>query len=115
MKTIRVNSVIEIPKDYTGIVFYRDVTTFWFKEGKKHRIDGPAVEESEFRGERAWFIDGVQYYENISITGKIFLGKERGKYNLEWVRFLDKEEIEEYPIIPGMKYVFYTTSIDDLR
>jgi hypothetical protein len=113
MKTIRVNSVIEIPKDYTGIVEYSYGTKYWYKEGKLHREDGPAIEYTD--GYKEWWIDGVQYSENVDIEDKFFLGKEKGKYDLEWVRFLDKEEIEEYPIIPGMKYVFYTTSIDDLK
>ena len=30
---------------------------------------------------------------------------ERGKYGIEWVRFLDKERIKEYPILPGSEYV----------
>ena len=115
MNKIRINSIEEIPKDYTGIVFYRDIGTYWYKEGKLHREDGPAYEEGEYRGAKAWWIDGIQYYEDIAITGKIFLGKERGRYGLIWLRFLNETTVEEHPIIPGMKFMFYTTSIDDLR
>lgn len=115
MNKIRVNSVIEIPKDYTGIVLYPDLATYWYKEGKLHRIDGPAYEEGEYGGMKAWFIDGVQYYEIIDVTNKPFLGKEKGKYGLVWLRFLTEEGVKEYPILSGLSYRYYTTDIDDLK
>ena len=84
----------------------------WWINGELHREDGPAVEYSD--GTKEWWVDGVRYYQNIDITDKIFLGKERGKYGIEWVRFLDKERIKEYPILPGLEYVYCTKNIEDL-
>lgn len=34
-------------------------TKFWYKDGKKHRIDGPAVEYSN--GYKYWYIEGKEY------------------------------------------------------
>lgn len=76
----------------------------WYKEGKYHRIDGPAVEY--LYGQKEWWIDGQKLFEEIDISNKLFLGKEKGKYGLEWLKFLTENEIEEYPIIPGMNYQF---------
>lgn len=104
MNKIKINSVIEIPKDYTGIVLYPNLATYWYKERKLHRIDGPAIEYNN--GNNSWYIEGKSYIEEIDVAGKLYLGKEKGKYDLEWFRFLTEEGIEEYPNIPGMKYEF---------
>jgi hypothetical protein len=37
------------------------------------------------------------------INFSFYFGKEKGQYNLEWLKFLTEEETEEFPIIPGMK------------
>ena len=34
---------------------------FWYKEGKRHRLDGPAIEYSD--GSKSWWIEGKQYTE----------------------------------------------------
>ena len=44
MKTLDINHISEIPKDFTGIVKFIDGERRWYKEGKLHREDGPAVE-----------------------------------------------------------------------
>lgn len=76
----------------------------WWIDGKKHRIDGPAVEWKN--GAKYWYLDGEEYIKEIKTLNKIFLGKEKGKYGLEWLKFLTEEEIEEYPILPGLNYEF---------
>jgi hypothetical protein len=76
----------------------------WYKEGKLHRLDGPAVELPD--GTKKWYFEDNPYSPKILlklINSCFFLGKEKGKYDLEWLRFLTEEEIEEFPIIPGMK------------
>lgn len=113
MNKIKVNSVIEIPRDYTGMVEYTYGTKYWYKEGKLHRVNGPAIENPT--GDKYWYIEGKSYIEEIAIENKFYLGKEKGKYGIEWFRFLTEEGIEEYPILPGLSYRYYTTSIDDLR
>ena len=121
MKTLKINSYLEIPKDFTGIAECPNGTKVWYKEGKRHREDGPAVIYSG--GGNQWWIDGNWYpftgpvyiqnsngtFSNAGTTAEsliqtsIYLGKEKGKYGLEWLRFLTEEGIEEFPIIPGME------------
>ena len=116
-----------IPENYTGIIERSDGDKLWYKKGEIHREDGPALEykdgtkvwcnEGEFHKEdgpaveyknekKLWYIKGFVYspiYLEFLIETSIYLGKEIGKYNLKWLRFLTKENIEEFPIISGME------------
>lgn len=83
-------------------VEYADGTKEWYKEGKYHRTDGPAIEYAD--GTKKWFIEGKSFTEIVNTRDKIFLGKEKGKYGLEWYKFMTEKGIEEYPIIPGLEY-----------
>lgn len=74
----------------------------WYKEGELHREDGPAIERVD--GTKQCWVGGVRYSNNFDITNKLYLGKEKGKYGLDWLRFLGEEGIEEYPIILGIEY-----------
>jgi hypothetical protein len=150
MKTIKIDYINSIPADFIGVAEYPDGTKIWYKEGKEHRIDGPAIEypdgtkewykEGKLHcldrpareypdGEKYWYkegelhrldgpavdySDGKQYWyiednhyssEKLSelIKTSFFLGKEKGRYNIEWLRFLTENGIEEFPIISGMK------------
>jgi hypothetical protein len=147
MKTIKIQSLFHVPKNFTGIAEYSNELKQWYKEGKLHRIDGPAVEYSNgtkiwykegkrhrengparehsnggkewykegkrhridgpaveySNGEKEWWVDGVRITGTINVTGKIFLGKEKGRYNLEWLLFLSETDIEEIPIVPGFE------------
>lgn len=80
----------------------------WYIKGKLHRIDGPAYEPCSggYDGEKEWWVEGKQYKPYINLKNKIFLAKEKGKYGLEWLKFLTEKEIEEIPIIPGLEYEF---------
>ena len=127
MKTIKVNPGDSIPVNFTGIAEYPNGTKcwhkegklhredgpaiefasgtkYWYKEGKYHRLDGPAVEYSD--GTKEWWIEdnfyGSEELSNL-INSSFFLGKERGRYNLEWLKFLTEKGIKEFPIIPGME------------
>jgi hypothetical protein len=127
MKTITVYSYLEVPKNFTGIADFSYGAKCWFKErkyhredgpavewangykewwieGKRHRTDGPAIEYSN--GEKYWYIEDIFYtihnFQSL-FQISIFLGKQKGKYNLDWLRFLTDQGIEEFPIIPGME------------
>jgi hypothetical protein len=103
MKTIKVQYVSDIPDNFTGIVEFPSGTKEWLFEGKRHRTDGPAIECRD--GTNLWYIEGkyLQKYELFRLTVRaIYIGKEKGKYDLEWLRFLTDQGIEEFPIIPGM-------------
>jgi hypothetical protein len=94
-----------IPKNFTGIVELENKTKFWFKEGNLHRLDGPACEHSN--GTKKWWIDNTKYdidYLNFLSRNSIYIGKEKGQYNFEWLRFLTENRIEEFPIMPGMEF-----------
>ena len=151
MKTIKINDWDEIPDNFTGIVDHLITRNkYWYKEGKLHREDGPAVEYSDGgkewyiegkhhredgpaiicgNGSKYWYIEGEQhrldgpaieyadearywYIENylyspiwldFLIGDSVFLGKEKGKHNLDWLRFLTDKEIKEFPFISGME------------
>jgi len=81
---------------------FSDGTKEWYFEGKEHRIDGPAIEYAD--GTKKWCIEGKSFTEIVNTRDKIFLGKEKGKYGLEWYKFMTEKGIEEYPIIPGLEY-----------
>ena len=115
IKKIFVTNSNKIPKKFCGIVVYKKKNNYsfkdndyrvetisWYKEGKLHRIDGPAVEYPH----KEWWVEGNKY-EFLTLDyynkGCLFLGKDKGKYDLEWLKFLTNEGIKEFPIIPGME------------
>ena len=117
IRKIFVINLKKIPKKFSGIVVYKQknrwsyrdndyrvVSVNLYKDGKLHRTDGPAVEYTD--GDKEWWIEGIEYSNNklqSLIETSVYLGKEKGKYNLEWLRFLAEEGIEEFPIILGME------------
>jgi len=40
-----------------------DGTKYWLKNGKFHRLDGPAIEYSNSDSDRYWYIEGERYTE----------------------------------------------------
>ena len=62
MKTIKVNDRSEIPNYFTGIVDYLNEDKEWFKNGKQHQEDGPAVEHAN--GSRIWYKNGKLHRED---------------------------------------------------
>jgi len=126
MNMLKITSRRQIPKNFTGIVEYEDGnkvflkegkyhrtdgpaiewlngTKLWYIEDKRHRIDGPAIEWSD--GSKEWWIDDNIFNCTLLdelIQTSVYLGKEKSKFNLEWLRFLTEDEIYEFPIIPGM-------------
>ena len=104
MKTIIIKDNNSIPSNFTEIVVFPSRTKYWYKEGKRHRLDGPACVYPD--GTKQWYIENNFYSpERLLklINTCFYLGKEKGRYNLEWLRFLTENEIEEFPIISGMK------------
>ncbi len=43
MNTIEVTNYSEVPDNYTGKIIYKNGTQRWYEDGKRHRLDGPAV------------------------------------------------------------------------
>jgi len=122
MKTIKVKSYKEIPKNFTGVVEYPNGSKIWYKEGDYHREDGPAVEflsgykewyingfrhredgpAVEFsNGYKQWWIDNIEYLP-INLKHHVLLDSYKGKYGIMWYKLLGKDKIFEYPDIPGL-------------
>jgi len=58
---IKLNHYSEVPKDFTGkCLVFGDI--YYFKNGNKHREDGPAVELTN--GYKAWWIHGKRHRED---------------------------------------------------
>jgi hypothetical protein len=49
------------PINFTGVIEYPDGNKWWYKNGKQHREDGPAVEYSN--GEKHWYLKNQKYSE----------------------------------------------------
>jgi hypothetical protein len=105
MKTIKIDYNDPIPDNFTGIAEYPEGEKEWYKEGNLHREDGSAFEIAS-RVTNLWYLENKLYLPgrlSELIESSLYLGKEKGKYDLEWLRFLTEKEIEEFPIMSGMK------------
>ena len=137
------NSLIDYAesKKITGCLRLKREASYWYKEGKLHREDGPAIEYKN--GIKEWFQNGIRHringpaieYPNARIAwyikgeefcvtklssltkNSIFLEKKQnGKYNLDWLLFLTDQGFEEFPIIPGMEsYVCFKIALSQIR
>jgi len=61
-QSITVTKSSEIPKGYTGHVKFTDGVQYWYKNGKKHRDDGPAAIFPD--GTQEWFKNGKHHRED---------------------------------------------------
>jgi len=97
----------DAPENYTGIIDRTNGVNGsieYYRDGLLHRIDGPAIKY--MAGNEYWYVDGDIYFVsslNWFIEHSVFLKKEKGKYDLYWLKFLTEKGIEEFPIIPGME------------
>ncbi len=99
MKTIKVQRWSEVPINFTGIAKFTGGTKYWYKNGKLHREDGPAIEWAD--GEKRWWLEG-KFYPQINLNDFVILGHYKGKHGIMWYKILTKDEIVEYPDIPGL-------------
>jgi hypothetical protein len=121
MKILTLSAKDPTPYGFTGII--KDENgTYWFKNGKAHREDGPAEELEDgykewwFNGERhrldgpaceytdgikEWWIEG-KIYGRLSLNDYVVLDHNKGKYGIMWYRLLDEDRVFEYPDIPGL-------------
>ncbi len=53
MKIMKVNYNLEVPDNFTGITEFLNGSKRWYKDGERHREDGPAVEFSN--GTKHWY------------------------------------------------------------
>ena len=99
MKIIKTNSWRDLPENFTGIIEFTNGTKYWYKEGKCHREDGPAIEYSN--GYKEWYLEDEEYFE-INLNDYVVLDYYKGKFGLMWYKILDIDEIIENPDIPGL-------------
>ena len=60
MKILKLKYWQDRPNNFAGIIEYSNYRT-WFKFGKFHRLDGPAIEWAN--GDRFYYVEGIQYTE----------------------------------------------------
>ncbi len=99
MNIIKATDSLDIPKNYTGIVEFPYRTKCWYKDGKIHREDGPAIEWTN--GEKEWWFEGKEYFR-INLKDYVVLDHCKGKFGIIWYKLLYKDEIIDYPDIPGL-------------
>jgi|JI10StandDraft_1071094.scaffolds.fasta_scaffold36949_12 hypothetical protein len=68
-KVYRSRSFSDIPKNYTGIVYFESfsyTTKSYYKDGKRHRRNGPAViyQNINFVGVEEYWLNGKKYSED---------------------------------------------------
>lgn len=60
------NITSDVPKDYTGIAIFKifkdAARKEWYVEGKRHRIDGPAIIHED--GSKSWYRNGKLHRED---------------------------------------------------
>lgn len=56
---INIDQDSRIPNDFTGMATYPSGTKKYFKDGKLHREDGPAIEWST--GGESWYVNGLKH------------------------------------------------------
>jgi len=126
MKVIKLNGDENVPGNFTGIIEWGNGNKYWHKEGKLHRENGPAVElwdgsknwyiggvlhridgpaVETYNGYKEWYIEDTLYFLNkleFFVNKCLYLGTEKGKYDLCWLKFLTENQgVKEFPIIPG--------------
>mgnify|MGYP003491503140 CR=1 FL=1 len=99
MNILTIESSREVPKTYTGIAEFSNGRKSWYKDGLWHREDGPAYETPS--GYKQWWLENL-FYDQINLKDYIVLDHDKGKCGIMWYRLLDKDQIIEYPDIPGL-------------
>ena len=98
-KIIKIKDTSDIPENFTGAVEYPSGTKFWYKDGLRHREDGPAVEYSS--GSKQWYLED-KHYAQINLNNYVVLDSYKGNHNLTWYKLLTKDKVIEWPDIPGL-------------
>jgi hypothetical protein len=59
LNILKIKYTSEIPENFTGVAEYTSESKAYYLNGKKHRVDGPAVEF--VNGYKEWFLNGIYY------------------------------------------------------
>jgi len=110
MNTIKANTGYEIPSNYTGIVEFLSGSKWWYKNGKRHREDGPSF--IYYNGEKEWWLDGKYIWnsswDKLDLRNRIILSKEPHPLYVacQLFKYIDEYGIQEQIVIPGMEEWF---------
>ena len=99
MEVLKLKNGESRPDNFTGIIEFANGTKEWYKEGKYHRLDGPAIEWSD--GGKAWYLED-ENYRQVNLKDYVILDSYRGRYGIMWYKLLGVDKIIEYPNIPGL-------------
>ena len=107
MKTIKLRNSEGIPQGYTGIIEWEDGDTGWYKNGIRHREDGPA---RIFNGYKSWWLDGKiiwSSYDKLDLTNQIVLSKTKHPDypSVQIWKIVGPNGLYEQFIIPGMEEI----------
>jgi hypothetical protein len=84
---------------YTGGYVSEDGSKSWYKDGKRHQLNGPA--KIWANGHKEWWLEGKRY-SPVNLKDFVVLDHNMGKYGLIWYKLLDKDKVFECPDIPGL-------------
>jgi hypothetical protein len=62
VEPIKVKASSEIPKGFTGIAEHPNGSKEWFLNDKRHRVDGPAIEDAD--GSKYWYLNDKYHRED---------------------------------------------------
>jgi hypothetical protein len=106
METIKIKNYFEIPKGFTGIAEYYNGSKLWYRNGKQHREDGPAIEYPD--GGKDWFLNGIAIYA-LGPIGDYILIEDGLSSDVEWLgelvtqrKVLTSDGIVYLPNLPGL-------------
>ena len=103
---IEIKNEINLLSNYTGIIEWEKGDKIWFKNGFRHREDGPA--HIEPNGYKAWYLDGkfiCSSTHKFKFSNRIILSKsQHPEYPLVQVwKILGSNGLYEQLVIPGME------------
>lgn len=78
--------ILSVPENFTGVARTQSGNYFWFKNGKRHREDGPAVIWKE--GDVGWRLDGrivseIEVFERATPEQQLKMIWKMGQWNNE--------------------------------
>lgn len=82
----QVDSFFDIPKNYTGVVVVKKETKYWFKNGKSHCENGPAIEDAY--GHKEWWFDNKHH--RLDGPAMIFSDGTK-KWFINGIQFISEE------------------------
>ena len=105
-KRMKVNSLSKIPRNFTGKVELANENFYWYKNGRLHREDGPAVNYKA--GYNSWYLNDIFVWNTdckLDFTNQIILSKKQHSFypTVQVWKILGSNGLYEQIIVPGME------------